>query len=130
MRCFISIKFSAYLLIINNFRDSDIFLLYRNVTEGRFRDVFPTTVKMSSYLLAFIVSNYSSTDQLGIHRVFAKPQEINAGHGQYALQTGQTALNAIADFVNVPYSLEKMDQAAVPDDYFYFGAMENWGLVI
>lgn len=85
---------------------------------------------MSSYLVAFIVSEFSSTEQLGIHHVFARPQEVKAGHAEYALQTGQTALNAIADFVSVPYVLEKMDQAAVPDDYFYFGAMENWGLVI
>lgn len=84
---------------------------------------------MSSYLLAFIVSEFSSTDQLGIHRVFARPQEINAGKGQYALETGQAALNVIADYVRIPYALEKIDQAAIPDDYFHFGAMENWGLI-
>lgn len=93
-------------------------------------DVFETTVKMSTYLLAFIISDFSSTDQLGIHRVFARPQKISAGDGQYALETGDTALKVTADYVNVSYSLKKMDQAAIPDNYFQFAAMENWGLAI
>lgn len=98
------------------------------VTQGRYRDSFPTTVKMSTYLLAFIVSNFSSVQQ-GIYGVYAKKQEIEAGKGQYALETGKKVLEGIAGFVGVSYSLEKMDQAAIPDDYFAAGAMENWGLV-
>lgn len=83
---------------------------------------------MSTYLLAFIVSEFSSV-QLETYGVYAKSQEIDAGKAQYALETGKKVLQGIAGFVGVPYSLEKMDQAAIPDDYFAAGAMENWGLV-
>lgn len=84
---------------------------------------------MSTYLLAFIVSNFSSTEVNGIHQVYARPQEIEAGKADYALDAAGKLLSTIEDFVDVEYALEKMDQAAIPDDYFYFGAMENWGLV-
>lgn len=84
---------------------------------------------MSTYLLAFIVSNFSSTEVNGIHQVYARPEEIHAGKADYALAAAGQLLSTIEDFVGVKYELNKMDQAAIPDNYFYFGAMENWGLV-
>lgn len=34
---------------------------------------------------------------------------------------------AMENYTGIPYALDKLDQVAVPD--FYFGAMENWGLI-
>lgn len=102
---------------------------FRPVTPGRYRDTFKTTEKMSTYLLAFIVSQFDHTQTLERHTVYARPQEIAQGTAQFALETGEKALKAMEDFVNVKYSLEKMDQAAIPNNYFAAGAMENWGLV-
>lgn len=84
---------------------------------------------MSTYLLAFIVSKFDHTEALERHTVYARPAEISQGKGEYALETGDKVLKAIEDFLSVEYSLEKMDQAAIPNDYFAAGAMENWGLV-
>lgn len=84
---------------------------------------------MSTYLLAFIVSQFDHTETLERNTVYARPQEIAEGKGQYALETGDKVLKAIEEFLSVNYTLEKMDQAAIPNNYFAAGAMENWGLV-
>lgn len=84
---------------------------------------------MSTYLLAFIVSKFDHTQTLERHTVYARPEEIKQGKGEYALETGDKVLKGIEDFLSVDYSLEKMDQAAIPNNYFAAGAMENWGLV-
>lgn len=103
--------------------------VYREVTAGRYRDTFKTTVKMSTYLLAFIVSQFDHTETLERNTVYARPHEIDEGKGQYALEIGEKVLKGIEEFLSVDYSLEKMDQAAIPNNYFAAGAMENWGLV-
>lgn len=83
---------------------------------------------MSTYLVAFVVSDFTNVSDLN-HRVFLRPSLIAKDRGNYALKTGVNALTAIAKFLNVPYTLEKMDQIGLPDGYFAAGAMENWGLV-
>ena len=97
---------------------------------------------MSTYLVAFIVSDYEfvklETETNSVtrtkpddveHRVYARREYTRNGDGVYAVVCGKIALDAIVDFVDVEYSLKKMDQAAIPEDYFGAGAMENWGLV-
>lgn len=82
---------------------------------------------MSSYLVAFIVSDfvYKKNDKDFVHRVFAAPKDVN--RTSYGLREGEALLNAISNYVGVPFTLPKMDQAAIPQ--FSAGAMENWGLV-
>lgn len=84
---------------------------------------------MSTYLLAFIVSQFNHTETIERNTVYARPEEISAGKAAYAVETGEKTLKAIEEFLSVDYSLEKMDQAAIPNNYFAAGAMENWGLV-
>lgn len=84
---------------------------------------------MSTYLIAFIVSTLDHTEKLERNTVYARPEEIKQGNGQYALEIGEEVLKSIEEFLSVNYSLNKMDQAAIPNDYFASGAMENWGLV-
>ncbi|CAO1393773.1 unnamed protein product [Diamesa tonsa] len=93
-------------------------------------DTFKITPKMSTYLLAFIVSDYEgmeSTD--GKFGVFARPE--SKPHTEYALNFGIESLKALGDYLGVDYysvnNVEKMDMAAIPD--FSAGAMENWGLL-
>lgn len=83
---------------------------------------------MSTYLIAFIVSNFSNVTK-GNQAVYARDEYIAEGRGDYALDVGIATITALEDFLNIEYALEKLDQAAIPDAYFYFGAMENWGLV-
>ncbi|KAL1247303.1 hypothetical protein QQF64_022679 [Cirrhinus molitorella] len=94
------------------------------------RTTFAPTEVMSTYLLAFIVSEFGfieqNIDSLQI-RIFARQEAINAGQGQYALNVTGPILKFFEKYYNVPYPLPKSDQIALPD--FSAGAMENWGLI-
>ncbi|XP_051978902.1 aminopeptidase N [Xyrauchen texanus] len=90
---------------------------------------FESTKNMSTYLLALVVSDYTnviSAEQTLI-RIWARKKAIEDGHGDYALRITGPILMFFEKYYNVPYPLSKSDQIALPD--FYFGAMENWGLV-
>lgn len=96
---------------------------------------FHTTPVMSTYLLAYIVSEFTyvnmtetmSTNQEVLIRIWARPSATAAGHGLYALNVTGRILNFFAQHYNTPYPLDKSDQIGLPD--FNAGAMENWGLV-
>ncbi|NXT88770.1 AMPN Aminopeptidase, partial [Anhinga rufa] len=95
-----------------------------NVTE------FHTTPKMSTYLLAFIVSQFTyvkSDSGNVLIRIWGRPKAIAEGQGQYALQVTGPILNFFERHYNTAYPLPKSDQVGLPD--FNAGAMENWGLV-
>ncbi|NXX19078.1 AMPN Aminopeptidase, partial [Podargus strigoides] len=95
-----------------------------NVTE------FQTTPRMSTYLLAFIVSQFSYVQSMAgnvLIRIWGRPEAIAEGQGSYALQVTGPILNFFERHYNTPYPLPKSDQVGLPD--FNAGAMENWGLV-
>lgn len=79
---------------------------------------FPETPRLSTYLIAFVISDLpfkSSGDNPAVlpHRVFARPSEIETT--LLALQDGIRLLSAIEDYLQVNYSLPKMDQVAIPN---------------
>ncbi|XP_075998651.1 aminopeptidase N-like [Genypterus blacodes] len=91
---------------------------------------FEPTKKMSSYLLAMIVSDYIhiSAKQGDVPiRIWARRKNIEKGQANYALNVTGPILTFLEHYYNISYPLSKSDQIALPD--FYFGAMENWGLV-
>ncbi|XP_066503401.1 aminopeptidase N-like [Hoplias malabaricus] len=92
---------------------------------------FEPTKKMSTYLLAFIVSDFKSIQSLAeakvLIRIWARRQAIEAGHGDYALNITGSILDFFQQYYNSKYPLRKSDQVALPD--FSAGAMENWGLI-
>ncbi|XP_059772786.1 endoplasmic reticulum aminopeptidase 1 [Balaenoptera ricei] len=98
------------------------------VAEGLVEDHFDVTVKMSTYLVAFIVSDFKSVSKMtksGVKvSVYAVPDKIN--QADYALDAAVTLLEFYEDYFSIPYPLSKQDLAAIPD--FQSGAMENWGL--
>ena len=99
-----------------------------SVIEGMKTTTFAVTQPMSSYLLAFIVSDFEfveDTTASPVQRVYAQPELVSKL--DYSLKTGVGILKAFEDYFEVPYGLPKLDQAAIPD--FAAGAMENWGLV-
>ncbi|XP_053692527.1 aminopeptidase N-like [Sabethes cyaneus] len=93
--------------------------------------VFETTPRMPTYLVAFMISDFVSKRitlqepkklEMWIYARSTAYDELELG-----LQTGAKAIRAIEQYFDRTYDLPKLDQVAVPD--FYFGAMENWGLV-
>ncbi|PAV75254.1 hypothetical protein WR25_17695 [Diploscapter pachys] len=98
-------------------------------TDGFMKTRFATTPKMSTYLLAVLVSAFEKiekkTKRGTLFRIWARPEAINTT--QYALEAGVKVLEFYEGYYGVSFPLEKQDMVAVPD--FSAGAMENWGLV-
>ncbi|XDV54806.1 hypothetical protein PO909_023016 [Leuciscus waleckii] len=98
------------------------------LADGLLEDHFDTTVKMSTYLVAFIICDFHSISKKSQHgveiSVYTVPEKIS--QAEYALNTAVTLLDFYDDYFDIPYPLPKHDLAAIPD--FQSGAMENWGL--
>ncbi|KAM4576191.1 endoplasmic reticulum aminopeptidase 1b [Odontesthes bonariensis] len=96
--------------------------------DGLLEDHFDMTVKMSTYLVAYIVSDFLSVSKTTRHgvkiSVYAVPEKID--QTAYALEAAVKLLDFYDDYFDIPYPLPKQDLAAIPD--FQSGAMENWGL--
>ncbi|XP_077378475.1 endoplasmic reticulum aminopeptidase 1b [Festucalex cinctus] len=120
----ISIIREAQHIAISNMPKTKTVALPGNV----FEDHFATTVKMSTYLVAFVVSDFhsvSKTTQNGVKiSVYAVAEKLN--QTDFALDAAVKLLDFFDDYFNFPYPLPKQDLAAIPD--FQSGAMENWGL--
>uniref|UniRef100_A0A0K0D1X3 Peptidase_M1 domain-containing protein n=1 Tax=Angiostrongylus cantonensis TaxID=6313 RepID=A0A0K0D1X3_ANGCA len=90
---------------------------------------FSTTPRMSSYLLAILVSEFGYIEKYtktGVRfRVWSRPEAKNMT--QYALDSGVRCLEFYEDYFGIKYPLKKQDMVALPD--FSYGAMENWGLI-
>ncbi|XP_017103497.2 membrane alanyl aminopeptidase-like [Drosophila bipectinata] len=100
---------------------------YPSTEAGYFEDVFATTPIMSTYLVAFIISEFAArTDDK--FRVLARPEYY--AQTQYPYNVGIEILQKMGEYLNLDYYTlgnDKMDMAAIPD--FSAGAMENWGLL-
>lgn len=93
-------------------------------------DEFETTVPMSTYIIAYMVSEFDylerdkSTNQV-LFRVWARRDAVQ--QADFASRVGPHFLSFYEDFFNVKYPLPKQDLLAIPD--FKIGAMENWGII-
>ncbi|KAJ8664407.1 hypothetical protein QAD02_006069 [Eretmocerus hayati] len=97
--------------------------------EGMVTTVFAETPKMSTYLVAFLVSDFESIeDNEGKFRVLARPNAIR--NASFALQMGKSIMNELENFTGIPYfdRLRKIDQVAV-NRLGESRGMENWGLI-
>jgi aminopeptidase N len=107
---------------------SNMPILTTNHRDDWAADVYQTTVNMSTYLLAFAVSDFAhlkSNDTDVEFKVWTRPAAIH--QGEYALEIGPKILDFYANYFNVSFPLPKMDFIALTD--FQAGAMENWGLI-
>lgn len=89
-------------------------------------DHYERSVPMSTYLVAFIVSDFEMLkSESGKFRVWARSEAVQ--QARYTLDIGPKILRYYEDYFKIKFPLPKMDSVALPD--FSAGAMENWGLI-
>ena len=96
---------------------------------GKKEVVFADTIKMSTYLVAFIVGEFEGTDPVMVGnaplRVWAVPGK---GHlAKFAQEIGAFSLAFFSRYYDIAYPGDKLDLIAIPD--FASGAMENLGAI-
>jgi puromycin-sensitive aminopeptidase len=101
----------------------------RDLGDGRVEITYADTMRMSTYLVAFVVGPFEATDAVDVDGV---PLRVIAPAGkshltQFALECGEFCLRYLSDYYAIPYPGDKVDLVAVPD--FAFGAMENLGCI-
>ncbi len=96
---------------------------------GKKEVVFADTIKMSTYLMAFIVGEFAGTAAVDVDgaplRVWAVPGKHHLG--QFAQAIGAASLSFFSRYYNRRYPGDKLDLIAIPD--FASGAMENLGAI-
>lgn len=93
-----------------NFQNRD-----RAEVSGYVWDEFMESVPMSTYLLAFVVSDFKNLTD-GRFSVWARPDVLDSA--RYALQVGPPILEFFEKYFKIKYPLPKIDMIALPD----FGA--------
>ncbi len=90
---------------------------------------FSPTMKMSTYLVAFVVGRLETSETIDVDgvplRVVCTPGKADLA--DFALEVGAFALRFFTDYFNIPYPGDKVDLVAIPD--FAAGAMENLGCI-
>lgn len=103
-----------------------------NDEDGWVTNRFARTPRMSTYYLAWAICNFTyretQTDSGVMIRLYARPDAISSGAGDYALHITKRLLGFYQDYFQVQYSLPKLDLLAVPKHPY--AAMENWGLSV
>ena len=97
--------------------------------DGRRRITYAESMKMSTYLVAFVVGPLGITEPVAAGRT---PLRIAYPPGKetltdFGLESGAFALGYFADYYGIDYPAGKLDLVAIPD--FAAGAMENLGCI-
>jgi aminopeptidase N len=92
-------------------------------------DTYEKTVPMSTYLVAYCVSDFEykeatvSMEKDVKFRIYARRDAMD--QVDYAAEVGPKVLKFYEDYFKIKFPLPKIDMIAIPD--FAAGAMENWG---
>ena len=100
-----------------------------SLDDGRMEVSFANTMKMSPYLLAFMVGPFETTEPVDVR---GTPIRIIVPKGNVhltdvALKNAIFCFEYLTDYYGIPYPGDKLDHIAIPD--FAAGAMENVGLI-
>jgi puromycin-sensitive aminopeptidase len=97
--------------------------------EGKKSIRFADSIRMSTYLLAFVVGELEATEPVMVGstplRVWCVPGKKHLT--RFALEIGAFSLEFFETYYGLPYPGDKLDLLAIPD--FAAGAMENLGAV-
>jgi puromycin-sensitive aminopeptidase len=97
--------------------------------EGRVEFRFAKTMKMSTYLLAFVAGPFEATEPKVVRgtpiRVIVPKGNLSLT--DIAMENAVFCFEFLSDYYGIPYPGDKLDHIAIPD--FAAGAMENVGLI-
>jgi puromycin-sensitive aminopeptidase len=122
----ITLVVAAGLTVVSNGRE----VASEPMGDGRRRVRFADTIRMSTYLVAFVIGELETTPPVDVDGVAVRVVHVpGKGHlADYGLRVGAHALRWYSEYFGIPYPGDKLDLVAVPD--FAFGAMENLGAVV
>jgi puromycin-sensitive aminopeptidase len=90
---------------------------------------FAPTIKMATYLVAFVVGRLEATGTTLVGdtpiRIWCVPGRAHLA--RFAQEVAAFSLRFFQDYYGLPYPGDKLDLVAIPD--FTFGAMENLGAI-
>lgn len=92
--------------------------------------VFQDTPAMPTYIMGFVICDFAyitNNDLNPEQRVYAKPQSITRGEGDFMLSVVGPIVRQMEEHFQMPYPLPKLDHVSITD--FHFNAMENFGLI-
>jgi len=97
--------------------------------DGRRELRFAPTMKMSTYLVAFVIGPFEQTRAVDVDGVpLAVVYPPGKAHlTDFALEIGAFALRFFSEYFDISYPGDKVDLVAIPD--FAAGAMENLGCI-
>lgn len=94
--------------------------------DGKIWTNFKTTPMMSTYLVAFLITddlkNYTNSE--GNFSVWSRENPLKTM--KIVFETGQEAIKIFENYTNIPYAFPKQDHITIPS---VSEAIENWGLI-
>jgi puromycin-sensitive aminopeptidase len=96
---------------------------------GKKAVTFKDTMKMSTYIVAFVVGEFERTEAINVNGTEVRVYHIpgKAELATFALKAAQFSLTWYERYFGIKYPGDKLDMIGIPD--FAFGAMENLGCV-
>ncbi len=93
-------------------------------------DHYAKSVPMSTYLVAFLVSDFvnvsTTVPETGLPlKIWVRSDMVE--QTEYAKSVGPKLLRYFEKYFGIAFPLPKIDFVGIPD--FSAGAMENWGLI-
>jgi puromycin-sensitive aminopeptidase len=108
---------------------SNTSIIDERVEAGRKVVRFADTIRMSTYLVAFVVGELEATDLRHVGRTPMRVWSVPGKRrlGAFGHEAGAFTLGFFEEYYGVPYPGDKLDLLAIPD--FAAGAMENLGAI-
>ncbi|MBM31747.1 MAG: hypothetical protein CL764_02695 [Chloroflexi bacterium] len=98
-------------------------------SDGKKTIIFKETIKMSTYLVAFIIGPFEESETAIVNKIPIKIVSVKGKKhlSKYALNCAKFFLDYFNNYYGINYPGSKLDLIAVPD--FASGAMENFGCI-
>ena len=113
---------------VKNWEEVSSHVLPEEVRSRWSQHCFPSTPRMSTYLLCLVVGQYSPTSRMvGDTRISVHCPTNRTQEGAFAVETAVKCVKIFNEFFGLPYCLPKLDLVGLA--CLSVGAMENWGLV-